>query len=112
MTYTLFVKSDPPGSSEGFEWDDGNVDKNWKDHGVAFWESEEVFFNRPLVVQPDPGHSVAEKRYYVLGKTNSERQLFVVFTIRKNLIRVISARDMSRKEKRIYEQYEKEDSGI
>jgi uncharacterized DUF497 family protein len=99
-------------SCEGFDWDEGNVDKNWKDHGVAFWEAEEVFFNRPLILQPDPAHSLKEDRYYVLGKTNADRLLFVVFTIRKNLIRVISVRDMSRKERRIYEQKQKENPDV
>jgi uncharacterized DUF497 family protein len=97
-------------SCEGFDWDDGNVDKNWQEHGVAFWECEEVFFNEPLVVQADRSHPAQEERYYALGQTNSGRKLFVVFTIRNNLIRVISAREMTRKEKKIYDQLEKKDS--
>jgi len=84
----------------GFEWDEGNIAKNWESHGVAHSECEEVFFNVPLVINVDEPHSIAETRYYVLGKTNSRRLLFLVFTI-------ISARDMNRKERKIYEQTEK-----
>ena len=87
-------------SCEGFDWDEGNVDKNWQEHGVAFWECEEAFFNEPLVVQTDTSHSLREERYYALGQANSGRKLFVVFTFRNNLIRVISAREMTRKEKK------------
>ncbi len=93
---------------EGFEWDKGNIKKNWERHRVTHIECEEVFFNKPLVVKGDEPHSRGEDRYYVLGKTDNERLLFVVFTIRSNKIRVISARDMSRKERRLfYEQIEK-----
>ncbi len=91
----------------GFEWDEGNITKNWESHGVTHIECEEVFFNVPLVINVDEPHSIAETRYYVLGKTNSRRLLFLVFTIRNDKIRVISARDMNRKERKIYEQTEK-----
>ena len=96
----------------GFDWDRGNLDKNWTLHGVPFWECEQVFFNEPLLVVEDVSHSGAEKRYYALGRTEAGRRLFVVFTIRRNLVRVISARDMSRRERKRYEHEEKEDSGI
>lgn len=86
----------------GFEWDDGNSDKNWIQHRVSNSECEEVFFNLPLVVADDRKHAAAEKRYYALGRTDAQRPLFVAFTIRKNLIRVISARDMNDKEIRKY----------
>lgn len=93
---------------EGFEWDRNNIQKNWEKHRVNFLECEEVFFNQPLLVQDDDVHSKFEPRYYVLGRSNDGRHLFIVFTIRRNKIRVISARDMSRKERRIYrEQIEK-----
>ena len=88
----------------GFEWDEGNADKNWLLHQVRRNECEQVFFNQPLVVSDDERHSVDEKSWYVLGKTDKNRFLFVVFTVRKNMIRVISARDMSKKERRIYEE--------
>jgi hypothetical protein len=88
----------------GFQWDEGNADKNLTTHGVTRAESEQVFFNVPLVLAPDPTHSKAEDRYYSLGVTDAGRALFVVFTIRGELVRVISARDMSRRERRAYEQ--------
>ena len=88
----------------GFEWDDGNSEKNWVTHGVACGEAEEAFFNVPLILAPDRDHSRIEDRYYGLGVTNVGRALFVVFTIRDDLVRVISARDMSHGERRVYEQ--------
>ena len=87
---------------EGFDWDQGNIEKNWERHKVSFIECEEVFFNRPLVLLEDAGHSKSEGRYYTLGRTNDDRHLFIVFTIRNNRIRVISARDMNRRERRVY----------
>jgi uncharacterized protein len=88
----------------GFDWDDNNREKNWEKHGVLAGECEEVFFNLPLLLQPDPSHSQKEPRYYVLGQTIAGRRLFIAFTIRGEKIRVISARDMSKKERSIYEQ--------
>jgi uncharacterized protein len=88
----------------GFDWDASNRDKNWEKHQVSNGECEEVFFNLPLLLQPDEVHSTAEARYYVLGQTNAGRRLFIVFTIRNEKIRVISARDMSKRERTIYEQ--------
>ena len=87
----------------GFDWDAGNRDKNRHKHGVTTSECEEVFFNLPFLSQPDLEHSKAEARYFILGQTNSGRHLFIAFTIRNDKIRVISARDMSRKETEIYE---------
>jgi len=86
----------------GFEWDKGNIDKNRIKHKVSSSECEQNFFNHPLLIQDDILHSKTEKRYYALGKTGTNRSLFVVFTVRNNLIRVISARDMSRKERKVY----------
>ncbi len=86
----------------GFEWDEGNADKNWEKYSVADFECEEVFFNQP-VVRHDPKHSRREARYYALGHTDQNRLLFVAFTVRRSLIRVISAREMTRNERRIYE---------
>ena len=88
----------------GFEWDDGNRDKNWEKHQVSNSECEEVFFNFPLMLQPDEAHSNSKAHYYVLGQTNAGRRLFIVFTIREKRIRVISARDMSKRERNFYEQ--------
>ncbi len=87
---------------EGFEWDDGNINKNWLKHNVSPAECEQLFFNRPLVIQDDIKHAEAEKRFYALGRTDSKRPLFIAFTVRNTRIRVISARDMSRKEREVY----------
>ncbi len=86
----------------GFDWDEGNIDKNWIKHQVSPSECEQVFFNRPIVVNDDKVHSDQEKRFYALGKTDMKRFLFIAFTVRNSLIRIISARDMSRKERRIF----------
>ncbi len=91
----------------GFEWDEGNLSKNHEKHGVTNSESEDIFFNEPLIIADDQKHSVIETRWYALGKTNTGRRLLVVFTIRKDRIRIISSRDMNRKEQEIYEKAEK-----
>jgi len=88
----------------GFDWDEGNREKNWLKHRVTTGECEEAFFNLPLLLQPDQSHSQAELRYFVLGQTNVGRYLFIAFTVRNDKIRVISAREMSQKERAIYEQ--------
>ena len=89
----------------GFDWDDGNARKNAK-HGVSQFEAEEVFFNQPLLLLEDARHGGQELRYHALGKTYQGRRLHITFTLRENgtLIRVISSRDMHRKERSIYEQ--------
>ena len=87
----------------GFDWDEGNVLKNWVKHRVTAAECEQIFFNRPLVVAEDVEHSKAEGRFYALGQTDAGRLLLVVFTVRRNLIRVISARAMTKKERKEYE---------
>jgi uncharacterized DUF497 family protein len=89
---------------EGFQWDSGNFDKVWQRHRVTSAECEELFFSRPLIIGEDEAHAEIEERLYALGQTEAERLLFVVFTIRGRLIRVISARDMSRRERAIYRQ--------
>ncbi len=96
----------------GFDWDEGNRDKNWDAHRVAWWEIEEVFFHQPLVVAPDPSHSGREVRFHALGHTKAGRFLQVVFTIRGTKIRAISARNMSRKERKVYGQATKKDAGF
>ena len=87
----------------GFDWDEGNLLKNWEKNGVSAFECEQVFFNRPLVAAPDEVHSSAEPRFYALGQTDASRLLFIAFTIRGRLIRVISARDMNRRERKAFE---------
>jgi uncharacterized DUF497 family protein len=71
---------------------------------VSFWEAEEIFFNEPLIIMADRERSEQEARYLALGQTDSGRLLFISFTVRRSLIRVISARDMTRREVRTYEQ--------
>ena len=87
----------------GFQWDKGNVHKNLIAHDVENWECEQIFFNEPLLILNDRKHSMVEKRWAAFGKTYLGRLLTVVFTRRRDLIRVISARDMSRKERMFYE---------
>ena len=90
----------------GFDWDDGNARKSREKHDVRQSEAEQVFFNQPLLVVPDHQHSRDELRYHALGVTDDRRRLHITFTLRGagKLIRVISARDMHRKERKIYEQ--------
>jgi uncharacterized protein len=92
----------------GFQWDEANAQKNWERHRVSPEEAEDVFFNEPLVVRGDVRHSKQEKRYYALGQTSGGRRLFVAFTIRGNLLRVVSVRDMNRRERDAYANREKE----
>ncbi|MFV1917424.1 MAG: BrnT family toxin, partial [Patescibacteria group bacterium] len=82
-----------------FDWDKGNLEKNWKRHKVHFKEAEEVFFNKPLKIFPDKKHSTKERRFQALGITNNRRNLTIFFTIRDSKIRVISARDQNKKER-------------
>ena len=89
-----------------FDWDAGNRGKNVR-HGVSEDECEEIFFNLPLLLGLDAAHSQEEERYYVLGRTNGGRRLFIAFTMRGAHIRFISARAMTRKERRAYDEAEK-----
>ena len=91
----------------GFEWDDGNREKNLK-HGVYASECEQVFFNAPLLILDDPKHSVAEDRYAAFGQTDDGRKLVVVYTKRGVFLRIISARDMNRRERQFYEKTKEE----
>jgi uncharacterized DUF497 family protein len=93
---------------EGFDWDEGNLWKNERKHGLFFKEIEEVFFHEPLLVVEDFRHSDKECRCFALGRTDSGKKVLVVFTVRNRRIRVISARPMSRKERRIYEKAQKD----
>ena len=87
---------------KGFDWDEANRTKNWEKHRVARSEAEQAFFNRPLIVTDDIEHSEGEERFYALGQTDRRRGLFIVFTIRGGLLRVTSARDMTRREREVY----------
>lgn len=93
-----------------FDWDGGNAEKNWLRHRVSQSECEQVFFNRPLVVAEDEFHSYGEARFYAMGRTDLGRLLVVVYTLRGEKIRVISARDMSRREQKEYENAQAQES--
>ena len=88
---------------EGFAWDNGNSRKNERKHGVTDREAEEIFFNKPLIVTRS-SKGGPELRYAALGKTYGSRLLTVVFTVRARKIRVVSARPMSRNERKLYEE--------
>ena len=92
---------------QGFDWDLGNQNKNWQKHGVVYTECEQIFFNIPLLIEFDAKHSDKEARHFALGRTDDDRYLFIAFTCRGSLIRVISARDMNKKERGLYENFEK-----
>lgn len=93
-----------------FEWDEGNSEKNWVKHKVSQIEAESVFFNRPIIFAKDKKHSKTETRFFCLGKTNQERHLFVSYTLREKFIRIISVRDITKKEYQEYRRYEEKNS--
>jgi len=95
-----------PARCEGFQWDAGNTRKSADKHGVSEAEAEQIFFNEPLLVLDDTRHSQVEPRFHALGCTDDRRQLHITFTVRceGRLIRIISARDMSRTERTRYGQ--------
>lgn len=86
-----------------FIWDTGNLDKNWPKHKVSNKECEEVFFDENKVTFKDILHSQKEERFRIVGKTKNGRLLFIVFTVRNKKIRIISGRDINKKEVRLYE---------
>lgn len=87
----------------GFQWDEGNATKNWAKHALSQAECEQPFFRQPFLVAPDVKHSAVEPRYFALGQSDAGRPIFLVFTLRDTLSRVISARDMSRREREVYQ---------
>jgi len=89
---------------KAFDWNKGNIDKNLVKHKVDFRECEEIFFNKPIKFYFDKQHSQKEDRYMALGATNKSRKLSIIFTHRKNKIRIISARDQNNRERRLYDQ--------
>ncbi len=88
---------------EGFDWDEGNLVKNWEKRGVSASECEQVFFNNPLIAGLDEKHLDQEPRYNALGITDAGRKLFLAFTVKTTLVRIISARDMSRRERKVFD---------
>ena len=89
----------------GFDWDAGNARKSADKHSVTQSEAEQAFFNQPLLILEDDRHSFTEARFHALGRTNDDRRLHITFTLRHEatLIRIISARDMSARERLAYE---------
>jgi len=85
-----------------FVWDKGNEEKSKKTHNVEWWECEEVFLNFPLFLFPDIKHPEREERFFAFGRSHANRLLTIVFTVRQKKIRVISARDMNKKERKVY----------
>tara|TARA_Y100000310_G_C20530162_1_gene738019 strand:+ start:323 stop:610 length:288 start_codon:yes stop_codon:yes gene_type:complete len=85
-----------------FEWDAGNNGKNLQKHGVTDEECEEVFYDRDKKIMKDVYHSKVESRFILIGQTKTQRLLFLVFAMRGKKIRVVSARDLNNKEKKLY----------
>jgi len=92
---------------KGFQWDKGNIDKSYEKHGVTPKETEESFLDTGLQVERDIKHNEEEKRYIAIGATFKQKLLFIVFTIRRKRIRIISARSANKKEKDKYEKAQK-----
>lgn len=88
-----------------FDWDKGNIEKNWQKHRVRVQEAEEIFDSVPNAVFPDKGHSGTEKRYGIWGVSQGGRALTCIFTMRGNKVRVISARGMSKRERKYFEKF-------
>ena len=89
---------------QGFDWDNGNLNKNLIKHNVTWQEAEAGFRNRPIIILEDIKHSDKETRYTLYGKTDEDRKITIIFTLRKNYFRIVSARDQSKFERRLYDQ--------
>ena len=87
----------------GFEWDEWNIGKSYKKHGIRPKETEEIFLDKDVQIETDIKHQEQEERYVAIGKTFEDKILFVVFTLRSNVIRIISGRRANKKERRLYE---------
>ena len=97
---------DPLAECIGFDWDEENASKSWERHRVTPEEAEDLFFHDPLVVPSDARHSQTERRYQALGQSGRGRLLFAAFSVRRKLVRIISVRDMNRRETEEYRRYE------
>lgn len=86
-----------------FDWDKGNIDKNYHKHGITPNEAEEVFLDQWVAIKPDITHSHGEKRFIAIGMSSIRHVLFIIFTLRSKGVRIISARIANKKERRIYE---------
>ncbi len=87
-----------------FDWDENKASSNLSKHGVSFEEAKTVFDDVLYVDFYDPDHSDNEERYLIVGKSNRGRSLIVSYTERKDVIRLISARETTRAEREIYEE--------
>jgi uncharacterized DUF497 family protein len=87
-----------------FEWDTAKAASNMRKHGVSFDEAGSVFLDQLAVSGPDPDHSVGESRYITFGVSSLGRLLAVSHTYRPGAIRIISARRVTRAERKIYEE--------
>lgn len=96
------------GKTKSFEWDKGNADKSYQKHGITTNQAEEIFLDENLEIIKDIKHSQKEKRFIAVGKTFQNKVLFVIFTVKKDKIRIISARIANKKERDRYEQKIKE----
>lgn len=96
----------------GFDWDAGNKSKNFQKHRISNSECEQIFFNEPLIILDDAKHSQKERRHAAFGFTDDNKKLTVVFTMRSNLIRIISARSMNKKEREFYDKFVEENTSI
>lgn len=95
-----------------FEWDKGNIDKSYRKHGISANETEQVFTDEDVQIERDIKHQEKEERYIAIGKNASDKILFIVFTVRRHKIRVISARIANQKERRLYEERVKENPQV
>lgn len=86
-----------------FEWDQDKADANLKKHRVRFEEAESVFYDSLSMTIPDPDHSIDEHRFIDIGTSENNRLLVVVYTERKDRIRIISARRATKSERKKYE---------
>jgi uncharacterized DUF497 family protein len=86
-----------------FEWDTNKASANIKKHGVSFAEATTVFGDPLSTTFPDPDHSINESRYITIGLSSSGKLLIIAHTDRGNSIRIISAREATRRERRFYE---------
>jgi uncharacterized DUF497 family protein len=87
-----------------FEWDVNKYQINLKKHGIFFEEATTVWTDTLALIAPDPEHSLTEEREWIIGKSYKNRALIVVYTIRDDKIRIISARLATKSEKKQYEQ--------
>ncbi|MFM6254540.1 MAG: BrnT family toxin, partial [Dolichospermum sp.] len=87
-----------------FEWDNNKAAKNLSKHGVSFSEAQSVFDDPLYIDFYDPDHSDREERYVIVGESKQGRLLIISYTERVNSIRIISAREVTKSERQMYEE--------